>query len=512
MILNRLKAGAVVLLTSCTMASLTILATELAQANRDDGGPVAALAAVASGDPGPPQGPAADAAAKAEKPPEAGGAGGVRSKGRIFTPDGKLVYVNVYSTAEGAGQNFVYYVTVSILPEIRRIQGVGTATILGNRAYTMRIRLNPDHMRAHNLSSEDIKYAIQGCSIIGSPEHLATSTWQSKEYELIHIGRFNKPEQHENIILRASPDGELLRLKDVGRVELVSPYNDISSDIDGHPAAAIVLKPAPGSNAAEVIEAVEEELKHIKKESCPPGMEFQVIPLDSRDMVYAVIQTPRDSTLEYTSARCRELGAIAKGIDGIASVSSLAGYDIRTEARGWDAGTCLIHLKNRSNRKLTSRQIIETLEEKCRTMKVHLDFFEPPAVSVFVASGGFSVRVLDKTNSNHDERPGRVRGTSMDDLLNRKGLASLFNFLASNYPQYELVINNDVAMQKGVSIANAMENLPVFVGGNVQAERTFRSLAEELSSLFVKNDRGEMVPYSSFLQLKKKRVLNEIDR
>ncbi len=387
MFLNRLKAGAVVLMASCTMASLTTLAT---------------------------------------------------SKGRIFTPDGKLVYVNVYSTAEGVGQTFVYnYLAVNILPEIKRVRDVGTATILDNRGYAMRIRLNPDRMRAHNLSSEDIMRAFQGCSIIDSPEQLATKTWQSKEYELTHISRYNKPEQYENIILRASPDGELLRLKDVGRVELVSPSNDFSSDIDGHPAAAIVLKQAPGSNAAEVIEAVKEELKHIKKESCPPGMEFEVIPLENQGMIYAVIETPRGSTLEYTSAKCRELGAIAKGIDEITSVSSLAGYQIRTEGRDSNAGTCLIHLKDRSGScKLTSlaQIVIEKLEEKCRTMDVYLEFFEPPAVSVFVAAGGFSVRVLDKTNSNNDERPGRVPGTSMDDLLNRKDLEGLFHLLRQQLP------------------------------------------------------------------------------
>ncbi len=122
-------------------------------------------------------------------------------------------------------------------------------------------------------------------------------------------------------------------------------------------------------------------------------------------------------------------------IDGITSVSSLAGYQIRTEDRGSDAGTCLIHLKDRSDRKLTSRQIIETLEEKCRTMNVHLEFFEPPAVSVFVAAGGFSVRVLDKTNSNNDRRPGSGAETFMDDLLNRKNLEGLFTFLAGHYPQ-----------------------------------------------------------------------------
>ncbi len=244
-------------------------------------------------------------------------------------------------------------------------------------------------------------------------------------------------------------------------MELAPPFFDISSDIDGHPAAAIVLKPLPGWSAAIAIEAIEKDLEELKAAAFPPGMNFEVIPLDSRDMIYAVIETPRDSTLEYTSARCHELGAIARGIDGITSVSSLAGYQIRTEDRGSTAGTCLIHLKDRSDRKLTSRQIIETLEEKCRTMNVDLEFFEPPAVSVFVAAGGFSVRVLDKTNSNSDRRPGSGAETFMDDLLKRKNLEGLFTFLASHYPQYELVINNDVARQKGVSIADAMENLLV---------------------------------------------------
>jgi HAE1 family hydrophobic/amphiphilic exporter-1 len=229
-------------------------------------------------------------------------------------------------------------------------------------------------------------------------------------------------------------------------------------------------------------------------------------------MIYAVIESPRGSKPEYTSARCQELGAIARGIDGIASVSSLAGYQIRTEDRGWGAGTCLIALKDRSGRKLTSRQIIETLEEKCRTMNVHIEFFEPPAVSVFVAAGGFSVRVLDKTNSHSDGRPGSGAETLMDDLLKRKNLEGLFTFLAGHYPRYELVINNDVARQKGVSIADAMEHLLVIMGGDIQAEGTFERVAEDYWNRFVKNGRGEMVPYRSFLLLRMKQGLNENDR
>ena len=100
------------------------------------------------------------------------------------------------------------------------------------------------------------------------------------------------------------------------------------------------------------------------------------------------------------------MAAIAKGIDEIASVWSLAGYQMRTEDRDSKAATCLIRLKGQSDRKLTSRQIIDKLEEKCRTLKVPIEFFEPPAVSVFVAAGDFSVRVLDKTNSSEQQPDG----------------------------------------------------------------------------------------------------------
>ncbi len=100
----------------------------------------------------------------------------------------------------------------------------------------------------------------------------------------------------------------------------------------------------------------------------------------------------------------------------------------------------------------------------------------------------------------------------MDDLLKRTNVEVLFIFLAGHYPRYELVINNDVARQRGISISDAMENLFVIMGGDVQTEGTFETVAEDFSNRFVKTVRGEMVRYSSFLQLKLKQGLNKTDR
>ena len=136
----------------------------------------------------------------------------------------------------------------------------------------MRVWLNLERMRAYNVSSEDIMEQIAKQSMIGSPGRLGQATGrtsQTVEYVLTWVGRYNKPEQYEQIILKANPDGEILRLKDVAEVELGPSYYNIYSDIDGHPSAAIVLKQLPGTNAATVIE-------HVKEKAC--GNQEGVIP------------------------------------------------------------------------------------------------------------------------------------------------------------------------------------------------------------------------------------------
>ena len=158
---------------------------------------------------------------------------------------------------------------------------------------------------------------------------------------------------------------------------------------------------------------------------------------------------------------------------------------------------------------------------------VKLEFFEPPAVPGFGAAGGFSLVLLDKTNTSNYARLGQVNDKFMADLKKRKELQNLFTFFTANYPQYELIINNDVAMQKGVSIATALNNLNIQIGSTyeqgfilfnqfykvyVQALPEFRRFPEDLANMFVKNERGDMVPYSAFMDIKKKQGLNEITR
>ncbi|MBG7612955.1 efflux RND transporter permease subunit [Polaribacter sp. BAL334] len=251
------------------------------------------------------------------------------------------------------------------------------------------------------------------------------------------------------------------------------------------------------------------------------------IPNEDQGMIYAIIQTPPGATLERTNDVAKKLQAICEETDGVASVSSLAGYEIMTEGRGSNAGTCLINLKPWSDREHTVHEIMEELEEKTKDLGAIIEYFEPPAVPGFGSSGGFSMRLLDKTNSTDYHEFERINNDFMAALAKRKEITGLFTFYSANYPQYKLKIDNKKAMQKGVTIGNAMENLNILIGSTyeqgfirfgrffkvyTQAAPEYRRLPTDLEKLFVKNEAGEMVPYSSFMSITKELGPNEITR
>ncbi|MPT35577.1 MAG: efflux RND transporter permease subunit, partial [Flavobacterium sp.] len=192
------------------------------------------------------------------------------------------------------------------------------------------------------------------------------------------------------------------------------------------------------------------------------------IPSEDQGTIYAIIQTPPGSTLETTNQVSQRLQKICEHVDGVESVSSLAGYEIMTEGRGSNAGTCLINLKEWSDRKHTVTEIMEELEEKTKGLGAKIEFFEPPAIPGFGSSGGFSMRLLDKSTTVDYKDFDKINKKFMEDLGKRKELTGLFTFFAANYPQYELEIDNQLAMQKGVSIGKAMENLDILIGSTYE--------------------------------------------
>lgn len=252
------------------------------------------------------------------------------------------------------------------------------------------------------------------------------------------------------------------------------------------------------------------------------------IPSEDQGMIYAIVQTPPGSTLERTNDIARKLQSMASEIEGIQSISTLAGYEVLTEGRGSNAGTCLINLKPWSERKQSVSEIIHELEKiATRIPGATVEFFDPPAVPGYGAAGGFALQLLDKTNTGDYKALEKVTNEFLSELKKRKELTGLFTFYSANYPQYELEIDNQLAMQKGVSIGKAMDALSVMVGSTyelgfikfqrffkvfVQADPEYRKLPEDVMNLWVKNDYGEMVPFSSFMRIKKTQGANEINR
>ncbi|MEN9459693.1 MAG: hypothetical protein RL135_2316, partial [Bacteroidota bacterium] len=205
----------------------------------------------------------------------------VQREGIIITPiqPSMLMYVNLYSTNKNADEKFLYnYANANVIPELQRISGMGRAQILGSRTFAMRVWLKPDRMQAYNISAEEVLKAMQDQSMIGRPGRLGQAsgkTTQSLEFTLTYKGRFNKPEEYEDIIIKANAEGELLRLKDIAEVELGSEFFDIYSNKDGYPSASIVLKQNFGTNASSVIASAKEKLEELKKDF-PPGMEYEI--------------------------------------------------------------------------------------------------------------------------------------------------------------------------------------------------------------------------------------------
>lgn len=682
-----------------------------------------------------------------------------------------LMYINLYSDDPHTDQKFLFnFADINILSELKRVNGVGVADILGNREYAMRIWLKPDRMLAYKISAEEVMKALSEQSLEASPGKTGESSGkrsQAFEYVLKYSGRFTTKEEYGNVILRSSPNGEILRLKDLADVEFGSSMYDIYSNLNGKPSAAIVLKQSYGSNASQVIEDVKAKMKEIKASSFPKGMNYEIsydvskfldasiekvihtlveafilvglivflflgdwrstiipamavpvsligtfmfmqffgitlnlitlfalvmaigvvvddaivvieavhakmeeehisalkatkkamheisgaiiaitflmaavfvpvafmsgpvgifyrqfsitmataiilsgvvaltltpalcamilknshgkpkkknpldkfiggfnnsfnllsgryqkvlggivsrrmvtflmlgafcagtwflngrvpsgfIPNEDQGMFYAIIQTPPGSSLERTNEIAERLQKMAEDVEGVQSVSSLAGYEILTEGTGANSGTCLINLKSWEDREHSVQEIIEELEKKAKGITgATIEFFLPPAVPGYGAAGGFELRLLDKAGSGDYKKMETVSNEFVKELTKRKELSSVFSFYSASFPQYMMKVDNDIAQQKGVSIENAMNTLSTLVGSNyeisfikygrqykvmVQASPQYRASPEDILKLYVKNDKDEMVPFSAFMKMGKVYGLSEITR
>lgn len=183
------------------------------------------------------------------------------------------------------------YISSNLLDEVKKIPGAGRSQIFGQRDYAMRIWLNPDKMASVGVSAAEIAAAIKDQNLQVSPGRLGQSPTQDAQMwtmQLTSKGRFSTPEEFGNIIVRANPDGSMLRLRDVARVELGAQNYEFFGRVNGKPAAMIGIFADVNANALDTSRAVAAKMEKLSKKF-PKGIVYS-IPYDTTDFVKISIE------------------------------------------------------------------------------------------------------------------------------------------------------------------------------------------------------------------------------
>ncbi|MFZ4544814.1 MAG: efflux RND transporter permease subunit [Saprospiraceae bacterium] len=674
-----------------------------------------------------------------------------------------LLYLNILSNSDQMDEKFLYnYTDINLLAELKRIDGVGFADIMGSREYSMRIWLNPTKLTTYNISTDELIKCLKQQNIEAAPGKVGESSGrkaQALQYVLKYTGKFNTPEEYENIIIKSNADGEVLKLKDVAQVEFGSQEYDVVSKENGKPSAAILIKQRPGSNASEVIRNIKKRMDELKV-NFPAGMDYTVsydvstfldasmhevlktlieafllvslvvfiflqdwrstlitiltvpvslvgtfffmqlmgfslnlitlfalvlaigivvdnaivvveavhykmvkqsigprkatehamreisgaiiaitlvmsavfipvsfisgptgvfyrefsltmavsivlsgvialtltpalcaimlknnhhhdpkhkknwldkffesfnhkyealegryqkiislianrrvitfgvlaifvlfsgllgkitasgfIPNEDQGTIYANILSPAGATLERTEKIADEIQKVAKEIDGVESVSTLAGFSVLSEGTGASYGMNLISLKTWKERKFSDKEIISQLTEKCNHIKdAEIEFFTPPPVPGYGNSSGFELRLLDKTGKSDLKKLEQVTVDFVNELNKQPEIVNAFTTFNASFPQLMVSIDYLKAAQKKVIIDDVLSTLQTYLGSEyatnfirfgqlykvmVQASPEYRAKPEDILNVYIKNKDDEMVPISSFVTISK---------
>lgn len=167
------------------------------------------------------------------------------------------------------------YAKINIVPELKRVKGVGDAMVYGNKDYSMRVWLDPNKLTSYNLTPSDVSRAIQTQNLEAAPGRLGERSKEVMEYVLRYKGKFTEPEQYENITIKALSDGSVLKLKDVAKVEFGAYSYNVSSNFNKKASVTMAIFQMAGSNGNEVQIALQERMKELEK-SFPAGMDYEI--------------------------------------------------------------------------------------------------------------------------------------------------------------------------------------------------------------------------------------------
>ena len=191
-----------------------------------------------------------------------------------------LLAVNVYSPNGAFDPVFISnYTSINLRDAVARVPGVGNAQVLGALTYSMRIWMDPNRMAALGIAATDVVNAIENQNLqasagqIGSPP---VPSGQQEQLTILARGRLDDPKQFADIIVRTNENGGLVRVGDIGRVELGAQSYSSNSKLDGSPAATLVINQSPDANALDVANAVQAELKRLSGRF-PEGLDYAIV-------------------------------------------------------------------------------------------------------------------------------------------------------------------------------------------------------------------------------------------
>lgn len=199
-----------------------------------------------------------------------------------------LMFVSFYATDDRYDQTFIQnYININVVPQLKRVNGVGDASAFGLRNYSMRVWLDPVKMASYGLVPSDVTAAINEQSLEAAAGQLGENNAEAFQYVIRYSGKYRTQEQYEDIVIKSLDNGQILYLKDVANIEMgAQAYSGISR-YNGKPAAAMAVYQTPGSNAQEIINEIKAELTELSK-SMPDGMDY-VIMFDTNQFLEASI-------------------------------------------------------------------------------------------------------------------------------------------------------------------------------------------------------------------------------
>ena len=200
-----------------------------------------------------------------------------------------LMYFTMISENPEYDATFIQnYLNINVIPELKRINGVGDVSVFGAKTYAMRVWLKPEKLAAYNLIPSDVIGAINEQSQEAAAGSLGQNDAEAFEYVIRYSGRYSTEDEYRNIVIKALDNGRFLRLGDVAQVELDAEGYNVLSYTNGLPGISMGVFQTPGSNAQEINEEVHAKLKEME-ENFPTGLKIQ-INFDTNEFLNASIK------------------------------------------------------------------------------------------------------------------------------------------------------------------------------------------------------------------------------